>query len=107
MKRRWRSEPDRQIHTTFNCTRLKDAIKELLVESLMLKMSKEQLRDDLPLFGPVGLGLDSIDALELVVALGQKFGVTMPSSEVARTALATVDSLCAYVAASREKQSAP
>jgi len=80
---------------------LHEAIKEMMVENLMLKVSKEEIGDDLPLFGPDGLGLDSIDALELVVSLEKKFGVTVANSEVARQALATVNSIHDYVVANR------
>jgi len=80
---------------------LHEAIKEMMVENLMLKVSKEEIGDDLPLFGPEGLGLDSIDALELVVSLEKKFGVTVANSEVARQALATVNSIHDYVVANR------
>lgn len=76
---------------------LRTAIKEMMVENLMLKVSKEEIGDHLPLFGPDGLGLDSIDALELVVSLEKKFGVTVPNSETARKALATVESIAEYV----------
>ena len=69
----------------------------------MLKVPKEEIADDLPLFGPNGLGLDSIDALELVVSLEKKFGVTVPNSETARAALATVNSIAEYVMARRQK----
>jgi acyl carrier protein len=71
----------------------------MMVENLMLKVSKEEIGDHLPLFGPDGLGLDSIDALELVVSLEKKFGVTVPNSETARKALATVESIAEYVEA--------
>ncbi len=81
---------------------LKDEIKEMMVESLMLKVTKEEIGDDLPLFGPEGLGLDSIDALELVVSLEKRFGVTVPNSDVARNALATVESIAGYVAEHRK-----
>jgi len=82
---------------------LREQIKEMMVENLMLKVSKEEIGDDLPLFGPNGLGLDSIDALELVVSLEKKFGVTVPNSETARAALATVNSMAEYVIARRQK----
>jgi acyl carrier protein len=82
---------------------LREQIKEMMVENLMLKVPKEEIADDLPLFGPNGLGLDSIDALELVVSLEKKFGVTVPNSETARAALATVNSIAAYVMAQRQK----
>ena len=81
---------------------LRDTIKEMMVENLMLKVPKEEIADDLPLFGPNGLGLDSIDALELVVSLEKKFGVTVPNSETARQALATVNSIAEYVVANRK-----
>ena len=81
---------------------LRDAIKAMMVENLMLKVLKEEIGDDLPLFGPDGLGLDSIDALELVVSLEKHFGVTVPNSETARQALATVNSIHDYVVANRK-----
>lgn len=80
---------------------LRDQIKEMMVESLMLKVTKEEIADDMPLFGPEGLGLDSIDALELVVSLEKRFGVSVPNSEAAKQALATVNSIAEYVAAHR------
>ena len=80
---------------------LRETIKEMMVENLMLKVSKEEIRDDMPLFGPEGLGLDSIDALELVVSLEKRFGVSVPNSETARQALATVNTIHDYVAANR------
>lgn len=83
---------------------LKDAIKEMMIENLMLKTTKEEIGDDLPLFGAEGLGLDSIDALELVVSLEKKFGVSVPNSDVARNALATVNTIHDYVLERRQAQ---
>jgi acyl carrier protein len=76
---------------------LKERIKEMLVTNLMLRTPKEEIANDLPLFGPDGLGLDSIDALQLVVSLEKTFGVGVPNSEVARSALATVNSIHDYI----------
>lgn len=81
---------------------LRDSIKEMMVENLMLKVPKEEIGNDLPLFGPEGLGLDSIDALELVVSLEKQFGVIVPNSEAARQALSTVNSIHDYVVANRK-----
>lgn len=81
---------------------LRDTIKTMMVENLMLKIPKEEIGDDLPLFGPDGLGLDSIDALELVVSLEKKFGVSVPNSETAKQALASVKSIHEYVLAHRK-----
>lgn len=81
---------------------LRDAIKKMMVENLMLKVTADEIRDDMPLFGPDGLGLDSIDALELVVGLEKQFGVSVPNSEAARQALATVNSIHDYVVANQK-----
>ena len=81
---------------------LKDAIKEMMVEKLMLKIPKEEIMNDTPLFGVGGLGLDSIDALELVVSLEKQFGVTIPSSDIAKSALVNVNSIHDYVVANRK-----
>lgn len=82
-------------------TELKEEIKEMMIESLMLKVSKEEIGDEMPLFGPEGLGLDSIDALELVVGLEKQFGVSVPNSEAARSALASVNSMHDYIVAQK------
>ena len=81
---------------------LREAIKDMMVENLMLKTPKEEIQDDMPLFGPEGLGLDSIDALELVVSLEKRFGVTVPTSDVAKNALATVNTIHDYVLQNRK-----
>jgi Acyl carrier protein len=57
---------------------LRQSIKEMLVKNLMLQTTAAEIGDDLPLFGPGGLGLDSIDALELVVSMEKTFGVGVP-----------------------------
>ncbi len=76
---------------------LKQQIKEMLVTNLMLRTPKEEIANDLPLFGADGLGLDSIDALQLVVSMEKTFGVGIPNSDVARVALATVNSIHDYI----------
>ena len=81
---------------------LKESIKDMMIESLMLKTPKEEIGDDLPLFGPEGLGLDSIDALELVVSLEKRFGVTVPNSEVAKSALVNVNAISDYIVENRK-----
>jgi acyl carrier protein len=76
---------------------LKEQIKEMLVTNLMLRTPKEEIFDDLPLFSADGLGLDSIDALQLVVSMEKNFGVGVPNSDVARVALATVNTIHDYI----------
>jgi len=78
---------------------LKARIKTMMVESLMLKISPEEIGDDTPLFSPEGLALDSIDALELAVSIEKKFGVATPSAEVAREAFVSVNTIAAYITA--------
>lgn len=76
---------------------LRTEIKEMLVRNLMLQVTPEQIGDDLPLFGPDGLGLDSIDALELVVSMEKTFGVGVPNSDVATKALRSVNTIRDYI----------
>src|SRR5450432_4454941 len=76
---------------------LRDRIKDMLVKNLMLQTPADQIADDLPLFGPGGLGLDSIDALELVVSMEKTFGVGVPNSEVAGKAFRSVNSIHDYI----------
>lgn len=81
-----------------NTTELKRQIKRLIVENLMLQITADELGDDVPLFGPEGLGLDSVDALQLVVALDKAYGLKITDTEVARQILANVTSMTAAVA---------
>ncbi len=85
---------------------LRTQIKEMLVKNLMLQISADQIANDLPLFGPGGLGLDSIDALELVVSMEKTFGVGVPNSEVAAKALQTVNSIHDYIVEKAERPAA-
>ena len=73
-------------------------IKHLLVEALMLNDVKpEQVNSTAPLFG-TGLGLDSIDALELAIAIGKKYQVKFSSDDNAnRETFSCVRNLAAYV----------
>jgi acyl carrier protein len=80
---------------------LKSEIKRLLIESLDLRgKSEADIPDDLPLFGQ-GLKLDSLDALQLAVALEERYGVEIPDDEAGRSVFATVNSIAAYVASKR------
>lgn len=72
-------------------------LKQLIVETLRLEdVTPSDIADSEPLVGG-GLSLDSIDALELVVRLEKEFGIKIASSEEARSAMANVASLAAYV----------
>lgn len=78
-------------------TELKIQIKRMLVENLMLQIGAEDIGDDQPLFGPDGLGLDSVDALQLVVALEKNFGLKLSDPEVARGVFKSVNTIAAAV----------
>lgn len=72
-------------------------IKNLLVENLMLQTTVEAIADDLPLFGPGGLGLDSVDALQIVVVLDKHFGLKIPDTDAAKTILQSVNTIATAV----------
>lgn len=76
---------------------LKQRIKELMVENLMLQVTTAEIGDELPLFGPGGLGLDSVDALQLVVALDKHFGLKIRDPEAAREILRNVNTIAQAV----------
>jgi acyl carrier protein len=78
---------------------LKPRIKQMMVENLMLQMPAEEIGDDQPLFGPGGLGLDSVDALQLVVALDKNFGLKIPDPAAAKQTLQSVNTITAAVEA--------
>ena len=77
-------------------------LKVLIVETLKLTdVRPEDIPDDEALFGSPRFGLDSIDALELVVRLEKEFAVKISSSEESQRALASVGALAAFI---RERQ---
>ena len=76
-----------------NNTALKSQIKQMIVENLMLQVSADEIDDDKPLFGPNGLGLDSVDALQLVVALDKTYGFKITDPELARKVLQSVTTI--------------
>jgi acyl carrier protein len=72
-------------------------LKKLIIGTLRLEdILPEDIEDDGPLFGD-GLGLDSIDALELVVALEKAYGVVIPDSEVGEKVFRSVNTLARFV----------
>lgn len=71
-------------------------IKQMLVERLRLKIEPASIVDGAPLFRE-GLGLDSIDALELVSGIEQSFGVVIESEAKARTILKSVDTIADFL----------
>ncbi len=72
---------------------LREHIKNLMVENLMLQVSAEEIGDDQPLFGPGSLGLDSVDALQLVVALDKNFNLKIADPAAAKEILQSVNTI--------------
>jgi acyl carrier protein len=74
-----------------------EKMKELIIQRLRLAdMTPEMIETDAPLFGE-GLGLDSIDALELVLGLEKEFGVIIPDAEVGKKVFQSVRTMAQYV----------
>ena len=78
-------------------TLIKQDIRRLMVENLMLQISPEEIGDEQPLFGPGSVGLDSVDALQLVVALDKEYGLKIADPEAARHILQSVNSIAVAV----------
>ncbi len=73
-------------------------VKQLIVEDLHLEgLTPQMIEDDAPLFGD-GLGLDSVDALELVVAIEKEYGIKIKSNEIGREVFTSVSSLARFIA---------
>lgn len=78
-------------------TPLKERIKRALIEELDLRGKTEADIDDAaPLFG-AGLGLDSLDALQLAMAIEERFGVAVPEGEAGRLVFASVDAIADFL----------
>lgn len=76
---------------------LKRKLKELLIERLKFEdMTPDDIKDDEPLFAG-GLGLDSIDALEIVVMLESEFGIKVKNETTARDSFRSISTLADYV----------
>ncbi len=72
---------------------LRRKIKEVMVDELMLEMEPSEIGDTVPIFGAGGLGLDSVDALQLVVGLEKNFGLKISNSDAAKGILESVESI--------------
>ena len=76
---------------------LNTRIKQAIVSALRLPIAPDEIQDDAPLFGE-GLGLDSIDALELVLELERTFGITISDEKTGATVLRSVNSIAQFIA---------
>jgi acyl carrier protein len=82
---------------------LKQQLKKQIVEFLNLTSVKpEDIKDDEPLFGE-GLGLDSIDSIELIVLLGREYGINIQDPKEGRKVLVDINTMVAYIEQHRTK----
>ena len=76
-------------------------VKKLIIDALRIEgMTPEEIDTDAPLFGE-GLGLDSIDALQLVAALEKEYGVVVPDAATGTKVFASVRAMAGYIAEHR------
>lgn len=76
---------------------IRDVLKEKLIEQLSLEeITPEEITDDMPLFGE-GLGLDSLDAVEIIVLLQRNFEVEVKDAQESREIFKTVNTLAEYI----------
>ncbi len=79
-------------------------VKKLIIERLKLEeITVEDIITDAPLFGE-GLGLDSIDALELVIGLEKEYGVSIPDAEVGKKVFQSVRTIAQYIVDNHGKE---
>jgi len=82
---------------------LKLELKQLIIKAANLDdVEADEIEDDQPLFVE-GLGLDSIDALELSVALEASYGINITDTDTARSAFASINTLAEFVTENRKK----
>ena len=79
-------------------------VKNDIIEALNLEdMTPEDLDNDAPLFGADGLGLDSIDALELIMVLEKKYGIKLKDPKEGKTVFKSVRVMAEFIQANRTK----
>ena len=76
---------------------IKEQLKKVMIEELNLEgMNPEDIQDDAPLFRE-GLGLDSLDAVEIVMLLKKHFGIELKSMEESKPAFQSINALAAFI----------
>jgi len=86
---------------------MEELIEELklgIIKALNLEdISAQQIDNDAPLFGDEGIGLDSIDALEIIVLLEKNYGIHLASAQEGKKIFTTIRSIAEYVSENRLK----
>jgi acyl carrier protein len=82
---------------------LKEQLKKQIIEFLnLISIKPEDIKDEEPLFGE-GLGLDSIDSIELIVLLGREYGIDIKDPKEGRKILTNINTMAAYIEEHRTK----
>lgn len=83
---------------------LKEELKNKIIKALNLEEVKpEDIDDNAPLFGDDGLGLDSIDALELIVLLEKEYGIKVKDPKAGKDIFKNIEVMAAFVEQNRTK----
>ena len=64
-----------------------ESLRDILMENCMLNIDPLTIGEETPLFGPDGIGLDSLDALQIVIGVEKKYGIVIGDTAVAKDAL--------------------
>jgi acyl carrier protein len=75
-----------------------DELKKLVVENCILRVQPDEILEDTPLFGPKSIGLDSLDALQLTVAIEKHYGIVINDAEIARQVMQSLGTLRHWLA---------
>ncbi|MGN6491126.1 MAG: phosphopantetheine-binding protein [Agriterribacter sp.] len=91
------------MEITIEREQLKQQLKQQIIQFLNLTNVKpEDIKDDQPLFGE-GLGLDSIDSIELIVLLSREYGITIQDPKEGRKVLVDINTMVDYIIQHRTK----
>jgi len=82
-----------------------DSLKQLIRENCMVRSDLDSLSEDAPLFGAEGLGLDSLDALQITMAVEKTYGVVIADPAAARSALGSIRVLRDWITNAMEVRS--
>jgi len=88
--------------TLMETAELKETLKTQIIKFLNLPITPEEIKDNEPLFGE-GLGLDSIDSIELIVLLGREYGITIQDPKEGRKILVDINTMADYIEKHRTK----
>lgn len=75
-----------------------ECLREILIQNCMLKIDPSTIGEETPLFGPDGIGLDSLDALQIIIAVEKKYGIAIGDPNTAKDALQSLGVLRDWIA---------